>query len=229
MEILSIIPARGGSIQIPRKNLVKIRNKPLIYYTINASLKSSLITRTVVSTDDREITTIARKLGAEVIQRPKRLAGNKTQLEPVLLHILKYLEKNEKYNPKLITLLQPTSPMRNFKHIDESIKFFHKGKYDSVLSGYNSHHFFWQKKGNIAIPKNYNPKKRPNRQDKKCQFIENGAIYLTKVNLFKKNKTRLSGRIGLYEMPEKLSVDIDSKDDFQFVKQIMEKQNFLSI
>jgi CMP-N-acetylneuraminic acid synthetase len=222
MEILSIIPARGGSVEIPRKNLVKIQNKPLIYFTINASLKSSLITRTVVSTDDKEITNIGKKLGAEVIQRPKRLTGNKTQLEPVLLDILKKLEKNENYNPDGIILLQPTSPMRNFKHIDEAIKLFYKEKYDSVLSGYHSHHFFWEKKGNIVIPKNYNPEKRPNRQDKKFQFIENGAIYITNTDLFKKNKSRLFGKIGIYEMPENLSLDLDTKEDLKTIKQKME-------
>jgi len=87
LQILSIIPARGGSTEIPLKNLIKIKNKPLIYYTIKASLNSSLVNRTIVSTDHKKIKKISLQLGAEVIDRPKKLSGNKIALEPTVFHV----------------------------------------------------------------------------------------------------------------------------------------------
>ena len=118
MEILSIIPARGGSKGIPLKNIIKINKKPLLYYTINASLKSKLVTRTIVSTDHEKISKIAKSLGAEVIKRPKKLANDHIALEPSISQILDHLKKTENYKPDIILILQNTSPLRNSKHVD---------------------------------------------------------------------------------------------------------------
>ena len=121
MEILSIIPARGGSKGIPLKNIIKINKKPLLYYTINASLKSKLVTRTIVSTDHEKISKIAKSLGAEVIKRPKKLANDHIALEPSISQILDHLKKTENYKPDIILILQNTSPLRNSKHVDEAL------------------------------------------------------------------------------------------------------------
>lgn len=220
LKILSIIPARGGSKGIPLKNLIMIGKKPLIYYTISASLKSK-INRTIVSTDNLEISKVAKKYGAEVMIRPKKLANDKSQIEPVMKQILEYLYKNENYIPDLVVLLQNTSPLRNSKHIDDSISFLKKNKLDSVLSGYVSHSLIWQVKNKIGTPNNYDPLKRQNRQDMKNQFVENGAIYITKNNLFNKTHCRISGKTGVFEMSEELSLQIDSKHDVLFAEQIL--------
>ena len=215
MEILSIIPARGGSKGIPLKNIVKLNKKPLLYYSINGSLNSKLIDKTIVSTDNQKISKYAKKLHAEVISRPKNLSGDHASIESVGIHVLNYLSKNENYVPDTIIFLQNTSPLRTSHHIDEAIKFFKKNNYDSILSGFNSHKFFWQKTNRFVKPINYSPGNRPNRQDFKNQFVENGAIYIIKYKIFMKTKVRLSGKIGLYEMPEQLSVDIDSIEDLK--------------
>ncbi len=221
MEILSIIPARGGSKGIKLKNLKLLNSKPLLDYSINSSLKSKFITRTIVSTDHSKISKHAKKLGAEVIQRPKRLSTDSSQIEPVIEYCLNYLELKENYRPDLIILLQNTSPLRTKKHIDNAINCFLNSKYDSMLSGYVSHSFIWKIKNDIAIPINYNPKKRPNRQQFNDQFIENGAIYITKYTSFKKSKCRVSGKIGFFEMIKELSVDIDTESDFLKATQII--------
>ena len=224
MEILSIIPARGGSKGIPLKNLVRLGNKPLLYYTIKASKESKLITRTLVSTDNEKIARYAEKNNVQVLKRPKRLANDKARLEPVIDNVLKTINKKENYIPDIIVLLQNTSPLRLAKHIDEAIKFFIKGKYDSVLSGFSSHDFFWKTVGENVKPVNYSPLQRPNRQEMKGEFVENGAMYITKYSCFKKNKCRISGKVGMYEMPREISTEIDSYNDLFLVAKILRKQ-----
>jgi len=225
MEIMSIIPARGGSKGIPMKNLKLLNGKPLLDYSVNASLKSKFITRTIVSSDHSKILKRAEKLGAEAIKRPKQLATDSSHIEPVMEFCLNHLKIKENYSPDIIILLQNTSPLRTKKHIDTAMNFFLHSKFDSMLSGYNSHNFIWTIKNNNVIPVNYNPKKRPNRQEFH-QFIENGAIYITKYSAFKKSKCRVSGKIGLFEMPKELSIDIDTKLDFIQANQKIKRLNF---
>ena len=121
MNVLSIIPARGGSKGIPLKNLVKIKNKPLLHYTVQASLKSKFVNRTIVSTDSPKISKVALSLGSEVIDRPKKLANDTIGLEPTINHVLVHLKTHENYIPEIILILQNTSPLRTSKHIDEAI------------------------------------------------------------------------------------------------------------
>lgn len=223
MEILSIIPARGGSKEIPMKNLVKLNRKPLIYYTIRASLNSKKVSRTIVSTDNKKIEEVAKKIGAEVVIRPKRLANDKAAIEPTIEHVLKILKNKENYVPDILVLLQNTSPLRSAKHIDEAIELLLNKKYHSVLSCNPTHKFLWSSKGNQAHPINYNPNKRQNRQEIKNQFIENGAIYITKISSFNKTKCRISGKIGVYPMPEDLSIEIDTELDLDLINQKMKK------
>jgi len=116
MKIISIIPARGGSKEIPMKNLALIYKKPLLQYSVNASLKSHYIDRTIVSTDNIKIEKLAKKLGANVIRRPKKISGAKSQIERTISHVLENLEKDEDYIPDIIILLQNTSPLRTTDH-----------------------------------------------------------------------------------------------------------------
>ena len=121
MKILSVIPSRCGSKCIPLKNLVRLDGKPLLDYTVNASLESKLVNRTIVSTDDKNIAGQAKKLGAEVIIRPKKLSTDESLLEPVIQHVLDYLNTKKKYQPDIIVLLQNTSPLRSSEHIDGAL------------------------------------------------------------------------------------------------------------
>ena len=224
-KIISMIPARGGSTEIPLKNLVAINKKPMLHYTVNASLGSKFISRTFVTTDNKKIANTARKLGAEVINRPKKLSGNKIGIEPAMEHVLRFLKNKENYVPDIIILLQNTSPLRNSKHIDEAIQTFNKKKIDSLLSAYRSHYFFWTLENNKLRPKNYNPLNRPNRQQVKREFIENGAIYITKLSAFKKTKCRVSGKIGVYEMPVENSYEVDTRNDLFIIEQMIKNRS----
>ena len=123
MEILAIIPVRGGSKGIPGKNIKLLAGRSLLSYTIDAALKSKYIKRTVVSTEDSNIKNIAQSLGVEVLDRPIELAQDETKTAPVLLHVVEELEK-ENYKPDVTILLQATCPLRNAKELDEAIELF---------------------------------------------------------------------------------------------------------
>ena len=221
MKVLSIIPARRGSKGIPLKNLVMLNRKPLLYYTVTASLKSKIINKTVVSTDNKKIGKIALKLGAEVIYRPTKLATDTTSLEPVIEHVLNYLNVHQGYDPEIIVILQNTSPLRTAKHIDEALTLMKRQNYDSILSGFSIHTFLWKQSKKTIIPLDYNPKKRPNRQNIHEQLFENGAIFATKTRCFTKNNCRISGKIGFYKMPLENSYNVDSYDDLRLIRKFL--------
>ncbi len=219
MKILAIIPARGGSKGIPGKNIKLLAGKPLIAYSIEAARNSRFINRTIVSTDDEKIAKVAKKFGAEVIVRPKELAEDTTPMDPVLKHVVDSLEK-ENYVPDIVVLLQPTSPLRTTKHLDEAIEKFLNGNFDSLISveiNRNPQHEISEEK--YLIPAF---KKIENRDKRKPLIIENGAIYISKTDLIKKGKIR-GEKIGYYEMDRYSSIDIDEPKDFEIVEQLFKK------
>jgi CMP-N-acetylneuraminic acid synthetase/NAD(P)-dependent dehydrogenase (short-subunit alcohol dehydrogenase family) len=226
MKILAIIPSRGGSVEIPLKNIIRINEKPLQFYTISAALESKLITRTIVSTDNDRIAKHAQSLGAEIMKRPQKYATNDALIEPAIREILKKLKDQEKYIPDIIVLLQNTSPLRNAQHIDECIKKLIKNKYDSIFSCSDSKALVWEtQKKSLVKPITYEPQKRKQRQEMaNKQILENGAIYATKYQNFMKSNNRISGKIGYYKMPSNLSYEIDGEHDILAVEQMMKKQ-----
>jgi CMP-N,N'-diacetyllegionaminic acid synthase len=129
VDVVALIPARGGSKGIPRKNLAPLAGRPLLAWTIDAALGSRAVTRTVVSTEDDEIAAAARELGAEVLARPPELAADETPMQPVIVHALDELEA-----PEVLVLLQPTSPLRRAEHVDEAVDLLLATGADSVVS-----------------------------------------------------------------------------------------------
>ena len=210
MRVISIIPARGGSKGILKKNLKVLNNKPLVVYSIEQSLQSELINDTYISTEDDEIKEVSIEYGAKVIDRPPELATDTASTESVLLHAAKYLKNDFDY----IVLLQPTSPMRFPKQIDEAIKSIIKEAGDSLLSVYQNDTFLWNKNG---ISFNYDYKNRPRRQDKEWEFVENGSIYITKKETLLKEENRLGGKIIYYLMPKWMSFEIDEPFDLELI------------
>lgn len=219
-NVLAIIPARGGSKGIPRKNIKLLAGKPLIAYTIEAALKAKALSRVVVSTEDNEIAGISARYGAEVIKRPGVLAVDTAPTEPVLMHVVKYLKKKEGYFPDFVVLLQLTSPLRNTAIIDDCMRKILNEKLDSVLTVCEDKHFIWALKGE-KLTANYNYKKRPRRQDYKNNYRENGAVYVTKTGLLMKVKNRLAGKIGIVVMEPEDSIEIDSEFDFWLTEQLL--------
>ena len=155
MKIVAIIPARAGSRSIKNKNLIQIKNKPLIYYSINSAKKSNLINRIIVSTDSKKIKEVAKSYGAEVpFLRPKKISGFLSRDIKYLKHCINWLKK-ENYIPDLIVLLRPTTPFRETKIIDKAIKLVIKNKSDSLRSvsvAKETPYKMWKKKENLCYP-----------------------------------------------------------------------------
>lgn len=221
MKIISIIPARGGSKGLPKKNILELAGKPLIAWSIEASLKSKYITRTIVSSDDDNILRISGKYGAEILKRPDELSLDTTPSEPVIEHVLKNIESIEEYD--YLILLQPTSPLRDEKDIDESILKLIKEKNATALISVKEidnkilKAFKNNKNGYLeGISNNIYPFMR--RQDLPKVFMPNGAIYIIKIDEFLETKKLFSDKTISYIMDEKKSFDIDTKDDLKEIK-----------
>lgn len=228
MEILGIIPARGGSKGIKRKNLKEILGKPLVAYSIEAGINSKLITKVVVSTEDSEIKEISLKYGAEVIDRPIELAKDETKTAPVMMHVLDELEKDG-YKPDYVVLLQPTSPQRNGEFLDKALEFFFENKeYDSCFSGYlfNISHSKWIKSKNGKMNAIYDYHKRPRRQESEFHYdiiSEDGAFYVLSYENFRKYEDFLGNNPIAYLGGR--FIDLDTEEDLKLIEADLSKND----
>lgn len=229
MTVFAVIPARGGSKGIYKKNLALISKKPLIALSIEAAKNSKLIDRVIVSSDDDEIIKVANEYGAETpFKRPKGISGDKSKMIDVLSHVVNFLN-NSNESIEAIVLLQPTSPLRTSQHIDESISKFLSSKASSVVSVFE-------------VPHQYNPysilslnqygelnpladKEFTRRQDKPKFYARNGpAILVVSPAAILNNE--LYGSICLpYFMSTEESLDIDSLEDLEEARRRIERKN----
>lgn len=222
MKILSIVPARGGSKGLPRKNLLHIAGKPLIAWTIEQSLACDGVETTVVSTDDEEIAAMAMAMGADVpFLRPSELALDTSPTDPVMAHALEeYARRGEFFDA--VMLLQPTSPLRLPGTLDAAVRHFEASGANSLLGVCENHHFFWR---SLERPQAlYDYRHRPRRQDIEsvdCWYRENGSIYITRVAAFQAHTNRLVEPIVMHPMCEEEGWEIDSLVDFAVVETLM--------
>jgi len=224
-KILAIIPARGGSKTIPRKNIKLLNGKPLIYYTIKESIKSKYLGRIIVSTEDKEISEISKKYGAEVIERPEELAKDETPTIDVIFHVLQVI-KAENFEPEAVVLLQPTSPLRNAQDIDNAIELFLKNDCESVVSVCEvEHSLYWSFEIENRYLKPIFGGKYLNmrRQDLPKVYTPNGAIYVSTPEILRKYKSFYCSKTIPYIMPPERSVDIDNEIDFMLAELLMRK------
>jgi len=214
--ILTIIPARGGSKGIPRKNVRLLAGKPLLAHSIEQAQQSCYVNRVVISTDDSEIATVSQQYSAEVIWRPAEISGDNVPSELALLHTLNFLKQTEFYDPDLVVFLQATSPCRLTEDIDGAITMLLQENADSVFSAYPEHFTGRWRKGNqtTANPINYKLGFRPIRQDYPIEYLENGSIYCFRPRVIHETGNRLGGKIVVYEMPLWRSFQVDHPDDF---------------
>jgi len=221
--MIALIPARGGSKGLPRKNLLLMHGKPLIAHTIEAALKSTAIDRVIVSTDDEEIACVARQYGAEVpFMRPSELASDAASSQDVMLHALQVLQEHGVAIHDFC-LLQPTSPLRIATQIDAAAELFFDKRADSVLSVTQyDHPVQWAV--SIADTGKIDARElvlETRRQDLIPYYRPNGAIYIFKADFF-----RLCGGVYLgeesygYVMPPEHSLDIDTPLDFVIAEAI---------
>jgi N-acylneuraminate cytidylyltransferase len=219
-SIIAIIPARGGSKGIPKKNIKLLNNKPLVVYSILNALQSKYIDEVFVSTDDKAIALIAEQYGAKVINRPKSLSSDTSTSESALRHAVQEIEKIG-MKIDLVVFLQATSPIREKYDLDKAIEKFIKEKLDSLFSAQRSYFHIWEEKLNRVIPITYDFKARARRQDRSLQWHENGSFYIFKKDILIKNNNRLGGKIGIYSMPSANSFEIDSYFDWFLLEQII--------
>lgn len=230
-EILAIIPARGGSKSIKRKNIKPILGVPMVCYSIDACKKSKYITRVVVSTEDAEIKQICQDFGAEVIDRPMELAQDETKTAPVMLQVGDVLEK-QGYKPDYVVLIQPTSPFRTAEFIDNAFDYmFSKPECDSCFSGFDlgNTHAKWRGLYSEKLEALYDYRSRPRRQDVECHykmFSENGAFYAVKYDVFRKVKDFVGENPCIFLTD--VNFDIDEPQDIERAEQMLKEQQILS-
>ncbi len=221
MKVLAIIPARGGSKGIPRKNLRRIAGKPLVVHSIQQALATPSVQRTVVSTDDNEIASLARNAGAEIVPRPADIAGDRASSESALLHALDYLRETDKYEPDLVVFLQATSPLRRQDDIENAIQVLVRENADSLFSACEAHGLIWRVDKDGPHSFNYDYRNRPRRQDAPEEVKENGSIYVFKPWVLREHNNRLGGRIAVYRMPALDSFQVDEPDDLALFEYLM--------
>lgn len=219
-RILAIIPARGGSKGLPGKNSLFFCGKPLLAWSIEQALKSKYIDQVLVSTDSKKIAAIARKFGAEVpFLRPRAISGSSAKTIDAVFHAVDALKNKDRHFDHII-LLQPTSPLRSEKDIDQAIEEFFKKKAQSIISVCKTEHSpLWAG----VLPKDLSMKDfiKPRVADKPRQSLPdyyriNGAIYFSSIDYLRRNKGFLGELTVAFVMPRERSIDIDTQLDFDF-------------
>lgn len=210
MKCVTLIPARGGSKGIPGKNLYKICGKPLLTYTIEASL-GSIVQETWVSSDSTEILNFASSKGAHCIKRPPKFATDDASSEDALLHFAEHVDFD------ILVFLQATSPLIQSSDIDAGINLMNS--YDSIVGVTENTQFSW-----VSGQPQYDLSFRKRRQDLGQTFLENGSIYITTKDQLLRSKTRVSGDIGFLEMPKIRSFEIDCFEDIEIVELVMNQK-----
>lgn len=229
MRILGIIPARGGSKGIPRKNLADVCGKPLIAYSIETGkqlLAGGTLARCIVSTDDAEIAACARALGADVpFTRPAAAATDTAKALAYVLHALDALEPQDgAYDA--IMLLQPTSPIRNSAIIAQAVARMSASQSDSLISCYleeyiNDLVMYDPQADGTLVPRNPLHNKGVRRQEHGPAMVRNGALYVTRTPYLKATGSLVCDRPVLLEMSKLDSIDVDAPDDLILLRAVM--------
>lgn len=205
---IAIIPARGGSKGLPRKNLLPFLGKPLICWNVEAALAANLVSQVIVSTDDVEIADISRRAGAAVVMRPDELSTDIASSEDALIHTLGQLDEL----PDLTVFLQCTSPLTESEDIDKCIRHLIRTNADSAFTATESHRFLWKNTA-AAVGINHDAATRKRRQDTEKEYAENGAVYVMRTEGFLQARHRFFGKTVISEMPATRTWEIDSYDD----------------
>lgn len=217
MRTIAIIPARGGSKGIPRKNALPLCGKPLVAWSIHQAQDSDFIEHVYVTTDDEDIAGIAESCGADVIHRPAELATDTASTDDAVHHALMHTKEEA----ELVVLLQPTSPIRQPNAIDEAISLLLDSKADSLFSGRIIEGFAWTE-GYTRWIASYQLEDRPRRQDlPRRQVEENGSIYVFKPELLETCKSRLGGKVACYLQSPLDSFQIDTPTDWELIEQLL--------
>jgi CMP-N,N'-diacetyllegionaminic acid synthase len=229
LSCLAIVPARGGSKGIPRKNLVDVGGKPLIAWSIevgNALVERGAVTRCVVSTDDREIADVAKQWGGDVpFMRPDELATDGAKSVGFVLHALDELASaGETY--EFIMLLQPTSPLRDVDAILDALGRFEAAEAESMISCYQEDYIndlviYYDDGSGYLVPKNPDHNKGVRRQDHGPTMVRNGALYVVRADYVRRTGRLVGDRPMMLRMQKADSIDLDTPDDLALLRAVV--------
>jgi CMP-N,N'-diacetyllegionaminic acid synthase len=219
-RVLAIIPARGGSKGITRKNVRTFLGKPLLAHSIEHARAAPSVSRIIVSTDAAEIADVSRSWGAEVIWRPEELSGDRASSESAVAHVLDTLSVTENYEPDLVVFLQATSPLRGPNEVQSAIEMLEREGADALFSGAPVHGFLWRKVENNVSSVSMDYRRRLRRQDIGEDFIENGSIYVFKPWVLRQHNNRLGGKIVLFPQDPLSIFQIDEPGDLELIERL---------
>ncbi len=208
------IPIRGGSKGIKNKNIAMCAGKPLTFWAIEAA-QNSMLDKVFISTDSGEIKEIVNGFNfskVKVIERSTKTAADTASSESALI------EFAQNYEVDNIVFIQATSPLVASEDINSGLKIFLKGNYNSIISVIKNHQFLWSPDGR---PINYDPQKRPRRQDWEGYYIENGAFYISSRTNILKNSCRITPPVGFWEMSKERIFEVDDENDLKFAEKLL--------
>ena len=218
--VTAFIPVRGGSKSIPLKNIKPLCGKPLVCWNIEALEACNEVDNIVVATDSPEIEAVVLGRNYHKTTIFHRCAENATDTSSTESVMLEYLHKTNIPSDTTFILVQATSPFTQTIHFKQALEMFSSREYDSLLTCVRNKRFFWSNDGKSL---NYDYKKRPRRQDFEGIMMENGAFYINTVKNILESGNRLSGKIGIYEMPEYTAAEIDEPDDWEYIEHLIYK------
>jgi CMP-N-acetylneuraminic acid synthetase len=213
MGVLAIVPARGGSKGIPGKNIVPVGGVPLVARAVASAIATPSIDRVIVSTDDDAIAACASSAGAEVMQRAADISGDTASSESALLDVLDRLDAAGEPLPEVLVFIQATSPFIDPHDLSYGISMVASGTADVAFSAVETFAFLWAEGSTGAVAVNHNAEKRPRRQDRAPHFRETGAFYVMRTAGFRTAGFRFFGRIGMVQVRELTSLEIDGPDE----------------
>jgi len=225
-DIVAFIPVRGGSKGIPKKNIKPFCGMPLVYWTVKAAVDCEQIDKVYVATDDDQIKETVESFSFSkvcVIGRSRESASDNASTETAML------EFAEQYQFGRLILIQATSPLLEAEDLTNGIRHYLESKADSLVSVVRQKRFIWKREGDWAYPYNYDPFRRPRRQEWDGFLVENGAFYITTRNRLLESKCRISGNITVYEMDEDTYFEIDEPSDWQIAEQLKTRRKSCSV
>ncbi len=224
-EVLAIIPARGNSKGIPRKNLQPLAGKPLLAWTVEAARKAGSVTRVLVSTEDAEVAEAARRAGAEVpFLRPREIAGDEVHAVEVVLHALDWLRHHGRADPALVVMLLPTSPLRRAANIDEAVALYRRGGADSIVSvQLSDKHLLHLRSLQDGYLRPIQPADDLNvqRQDLDDLYALNGSIYVSAPETLRRSGSFHLPATRPYVMSRLTSIDVNSPEDLVLARALL--------
>ena len=222
---MAVIPARGGSKGILRKNVRVLAGKPLIAHAVEHAREAKSVSRVIVSTDDSEIASVAKQYKADIVWRPAEISGDTAPSELALLHVLDHLHETEGYEPDLIVFLQCSSPLTLPEDIDGTVRVLLQQNADSALEVAPFHHFLWRRhEHGDAVGINHDKRMRRLRQQLEPQFLETGGVYVMRTQGFKQARHRFFGKTAMYVTRRERSLEIDDPADLILVETLLQHQ-----